>query len=1050
MQLNQIHKAWALAIATALSVGVASAQVVNIPSTYVLPVSAAAVAQPGFTWRVSEVASGEPNQLSWAEAQLAGTHGANLADPAAVGVADGPAVVTADPYAPISFSISGLVNVSITGGTSKGVFTPDDQMPGLPGTSGSTDNIAAEALTYLSLPAGVTTFIINSDDGFRLSIGGAAPQDVYGPSTITAGQFDGGRGAADTVCTVNVAKAGLYAARVLYENGGGDGNLEIASLVVSGGQTNRVLVNDVANGGIPAYRAVTTGAAGSYATSLLPTPGEGSASPVPTIAATLLDGPVAVDKSKITLALDGNVVTPTISKSGKVTTVSYTVPALLPSNTTHTNTLSFVDGTKPITISWSFTTTGYVPLNPSAAVTADTSKPGFKYNVFANDFFVANGPVSFVSDNDNYNNTEINLNGIAVDDTGSVLPNNSPAPSGVLSSVLNLGSGSAGFFPNDTAFPGLPSSTDGVEAEFLTYVQLPVGLTTLGVRTPDVFHAYVGSWDATQWVQAGRNVSRADSGYQFYVYASTPGYYPVRVSLIHANSDLGIELYSVLANGTKVLVNDVAHGGLPAFSAATASGPYVSFVNPPPVAHQLIFPSSALTLHLVDGAVALNDSSVSLSIGGKTVPVTKSRSGNTLSVTWTPTSLITPSESLPATLTFADANGKVTTESWSFMNLKSLYLPAANPALYDDFESYPEGTTFLPTTPLANVPVAPPATVVGPTGVLGSTWYAWDFTWIEDQSSHGPNDITDPQSNYYMSWVVVAIDDFAGIEGDSKNVLPGQTVNGQPVDQIAFNNVFMAESDNRTGNGGINADNPLGFNNGQVQYAYSKDYDLSHVTNPVVSWASIYKQNQDSLGAIEYSTDQGATWNPVIYYLDGGKIGSDPSDILFNFDGTVDAYGTLNFVRGEIPIWFDETGTHRGHKYGDGIAAPWTQALAPYFAPRINDDKTEGKRIEAVRLPLAAKQPHVRLRLSQLGTCSWYIGIDNLGFYDVAPFVTPVTVAPVAHIGTDGTNVTITWTGGGTLEYTSTIGGVYTSTGNSSGTYTAPISGAAKFFRVRL
>ncbi len=1048
MQLNQLHKAWALAIATALSVGVASAQVVTVPSTYVLPVATADTTQPGFTWRVSEVASGEPNQLSWAEAQLAGTHGANLADPSAVGVDGVTGVVSSDPYAPITFTIAGSVNISKTAGTSTGYFTPDDQMPGLPGTTGLTDNIAADLLTYLELPAGQTTFVVTSDDGFRLTIGGAAPQDLFGPSAVNAGQFDGGRGAADTVFTVSVAKAGLYAARVLYENGGGDANLEFASLVVSGGVTNRVLVNDTANGGIPAFRAITTGAAGSYATSLLPVPGEGSASPVPTIAATLLDGPTPVDKTKITLALDGVVVTPTITKVGKVTTVSYTVPALLPSNTTHTNTLSFVDGTKPISINWSFTTTGYVPLPPASAVAVDTSKPGFNYNVFANDFFIVNGPVNFVSDNDNYNNTEINLNGVAVDDSGAVLSNNSSAPSGVLSSTLNLGAGASGYFTNDIAFPGLPGSSDGVEAEFLTYVQLPAGLSTLGVRTPDVFHAYVGSWDATQAVLADRNTSSADAGYQFYVYASKPGFYPVRISLIHANNDLGIELYSVLPNGKKVLVNDVANGGFPAYSSTAApSGPYVKFVNPPTVAHQLIFPSSAVTLHLVDGAVALNDSSVSLSVGGKTVPVTKSRSGNILSVTWTPTTLITPAESLSATLTFADANGKVTTESWSFMNLKSLYLPAVNPALYDDFESYPEGTTFLPTTSLPNVPVAAPATVVGPTGVLGSTWYAWDFTYIEDQTSHAAGDVTDPQSNYYMSWVVVAIDDFAGIEGDSKNVLPGQTVNGQPVDQIAFNNVFMAESDNRTGNGTGTADGNTGFDNGQVQYAYSKDYDLSSVTNPVVSWSSIYKQNQDNLGAIEYSIDQGATWNPVIYYLDGGKIGSDPTDILFNFDGTVDVAGTFNFVRGEVPIWFDETGTHRGHKYGDGVAAPFTQALSPYFAPRINDDKTEGKRIEAVRIPLAAKQPHVRLRLAQLGTCSWYIGIDNLGFYDVAPFVSPASI--ITGITSNGTNLTITWTGGGTLEYTSTLGGAYTSTGNSSGTYTAPISGAAKFFRVR-
>src|SRR5262249_27590158 len=150
-----------------------------VPSTHVLPVSAANTNQPGFAWNVSEVAQSEPNQLAWAEDQLAGLHGDNLADPTVVGVATGPSSAPNPSTAPISFSDPGVINKSKTSGTTKGNFTPDDQMPGIPGTGGSTDNIAAELLTYLNLPVGTITMGVNSDDGFRVTIGGAVPQDKF-------------------------------------------------------------------------------------------------------------------------------------------------------------------------------------------------------------------------------------------------------------------------------------------------------------------------------------------------------------------------------------------------------------------------------------------------------------------------------------------------------------------------------------------------------------------------------------------------------------------------------------------------------------------------------------------------------------------------------------------------------------------------------------------------------------------------------------------------------------------------------------------------------
>jgi len=78
-------------------------------------------------------------------------------------------------------------------------------------------------------------------------------------SSLLISEFNGGRGGGSpTVFQVNVAQAGVYPLRFLYENGGGDANVEWWS--VAGGTTN--LINDTTSA-VKAYRArsVTTGSA---------------------------------------------------------------------------------------------------------------------------------------------------------------------------------------------------------------------------------------------------------------------------------------------------------------------------------------------------------------------------------------------------------------------------------------------------------------------------------------------------------------------------------------------------------------------------------------------------------------------------------------------------------------------------------------------------------------------------------------------------------------------------------------------------------------------
>ncbi|MCP4817005.1 MAG: hypothetical protein GY888_31205, partial [Planctomycetaceae bacterium] len=138
------------------------------------------------------------------------------------------------------------------GGVESGNFTsarggyPDEEIPGIPGWYDSTDGIVGEYLTLLQLDAGVYTFGVNSDDGFRATIG-ANYNDILAQEV---GVFDGARGAGNTQFTFYISEAGLYPYRVLWYEGGSDASIEIFSLV----DGERVLINDPdVEGSIKAY-----------------------------------------------------------------------------------------------------------------------------------------------------------------------------------------------------------------------------------------------------------------------------------------------------------------------------------------------------------------------------------------------------------------------------------------------------------------------------------------------------------------------------------------------------------------------------------------------------------------------------------------------------------------------------------------------------------------------------------------------------------------------------------------------------------------------------
>ncbi|MCI0746769.1 MAG: immunoglobulin domain-containing protein [Verrucomicrobia subdivision 3 bacterium] len=204
--------------------------------------SLGSLTERGFDGRMVQIAATIANSLAVAEQMLAGTY----INPA-----------TGQPYPNLApqptFVEPNVVNYLGSGGA--GSIMGDTQFPGYVGPA---DNMAMEILTYVEMQPGLYRMGVNSDDGFRVS----PATSVNDPNNaITLGQFDGGRGVADTVFDMIVTEEGLYPMRLIWEEGQGDAACEwwVESLVDS----SRTLING--SDAIRAFRPPSGGGAPTIA-----------------------------------------------------------------------------------------------------------------------------------------------------------------------------------------------------------------------------------------------------------------------------------------------------------------------------------------------------------------------------------------------------------------------------------------------------------------------------------------------------------------------------------------------------------------------------------------------------------------------------------------------------------------------------------------------------------------------------------------------------------------------------------------------------------------
>lgn len=420
-------------------------------------------------------------------------------------------------------------------------------------------------------------------------------------------------------------------------------------------------------------------------------------------------------------------------------------------------------------------------------------------------------------------------------------------------------------------------------------------------------------------------------------------------------------------------------------------------------------PDGALRLVIEDAGTKLKTSSVKVKLDGTLVtPSVTEVSPGKHSVNFTPAALLGARSKHKYEVEFTDdgAPAKTKTFTASF-TVADYYNWALGTPLY--LETF-DGTTEAP---LAE-------------GTIPDGWTVENFT----DSKGVADDLNSKNSDIYKNFTIVTRERTISLfGGDRDGVSKWQVVNGKVVENLMVGQICYGNSDGRGGN--------------VYQILRSPVYDLTGKQNIYVGFNSIYEQNQDSMGALEYTIDEGQTWYPVLYMLKRNA----GDDLVFDANGLIDGAATLSKPQGDAAKYVDPiTGSPTTGNYGSFIAVPedrWSE-LGPYISGRGDDDAVGSKRYEAYRLPLADGQAKVQLRFAHSGTDSWYWGLDNVGIYSAA------LSAPSIDIVKSGDSLSLNWKGSGVFEVSESLNGPWTTITAVENSYSTKVDSTQKFFRLMI
>ena len=381
-------------------------------------------------------------------------------------------------------------------------------------------------------------------------------------------------------------------------------------------------------------------------------------------------------------------------------------------------------------------------------------------------------------------------------------------------------------------------------------------------------------------------------------------------------------------------------------------------------------PDAAINISLVDGSAQVNTNSIQLTYDGAPVSPAIAKSGPNTTIQYDPPGLLAAGSAHNYRLIFSDNSVVPVSQTNVFnFNVSSYYhILLPSPLHFENFDgtaegSLPSGWTELSYSDVPDPACDPLAAGIGGLQDLNSACYA---KWTTVNSAR----FNDPMFTYLSHT----------LETDYRRVLTpnlANVVNGAVIGNLAQGNIAFGDSGYRDGNN-------------QVVYLFSPDFDCSAKNNIYLSFHSIWEQNQDSIGAVEYSIDEGATWLPVVYYLES-------ADVVRDADGNADGAATFAAAQSDTASYTDPVEGFKGGSYGVFIgvdSARWS-SLGPFIKAGQDDNPTQGKRVEVFRLPAADNQAKVRFRFAHAGTDSWYFGLDNVGLYQLTSVAPPlVTITP--------------------------------------------------------
>lgn len=289
---------------------------------------------------------------------------------------------------------------------------------------------------------------------------------------------------------------------------------------------------------------------------------------------------------------------------------------------------------------------GQTPIPASYAMPAgavDTTQPGFRVHPYATD---AGQPNTLAWTEEQLDGLHgLNLADLSTADVDGYY---------LVPTVVNwntvIGSQIDDLPPSDP-FPGLDGINQNMTEEVLTFLEFATpGTYTMGVNSDDGFRVAAASLnprDRYSSVTLGSydgGRSAADSLFSFSV--DQPGIYPFRLLYEQGGGDASVSWFTVLEDGTKVLVNDTATpGAIKAYAKARVAPPFVS---------RFTHNASGFSFDVTDDVSSLQTSSLSVSFNGKPVTLLTAKSGRVTSASYSSLTGISPGVTNTVSISYAD------------------------------------------------------------------------------------------------------------------------------------------------------------------------------------------------------------------------------------------------------------------------------------------------------------------------------------------------------------------------------------------------------------